>query len=615
MRWLPTFVRSFVVSGLMGLPATAFALNCEEVMNMVTLNIPADIVADTVRNAGSLSAADVQCLESRNAPAAVLEAARRKANASTAASRPAPQPSSAPAELDEEDEEEQLSDEIIDFSKIGTDADEPEPDEGDRPPAIEEAIEAYRANKPATAAQELHRLLRDGIFPKHETTLLYYLGKSLFDLEMYHSAQHYFFEVVRKGPSNPYFKYALPRLDAIANLTGNNYELLRVVAKIPPEAFPRQARNRLYYLLGRRHYISDDLSGALEHFGQVSEKSPLYLRAKYHEGVINQERGKLRSSVMAFREVISTNPDSLGGDRALREVEDLKDLAYINIARIYFGLERFENADTYYSMVERDSSYWPTSLFERAWTNFWKADLNHTLGLLLTVDSPYFSKREFIPEVTILRALTFFNFCEYSEVERLLREFERDHKPMQAELEAFLEKYGKERTIWDQAYESYFEAEHEESALSQALFGRVLRNRQLAALVNHLEMMDEEIAGIELRPTAFRNGIGESLRTMIEEDRQRYKKQAGRELLRELSAQNDALSGLLVQSEIIRFEVVDAQRSEYEFRAQNINELQAGDQQRIDFAVNRDIIYWPFNGEFWRDELGYYRYTENSACQ
>ena len=70
-----------------------------------------------------------------------------------------------------------------------------------------------------------------------------------------------------------------------------------------------------------------------------------------------------------------------------------------------------------------------------------------------------------------------------------------------------------------------------------------------------------------------------------------------------------------MQSEIIRFEVVDAQRSEYEYRAQNLEDLTAGEQQRIDFAVNRDLIYWPFNGEFWRDELGYYRYTEYGSCQ
>jgi hypothetical protein len=43
-----------------------------------------------------------------------------------------------------------------------------------------------------------------------------------------------------------------------------------------------------------------------------------------------------------------------------------------------------------------------------------------------------------------------------------------------------------------------------------------------------------------------------------------------------------------------------------------VDNLDTGD---TDFAVSREIIYWPFNGEFWDDELGYYQYTEQSSCQ
>jgi hypothetical protein len=35
----------------------------------------------------------------------------------------------------------------------------------------------------------------------------------------------------------------------------------------------------------------------------------------------------------------------------------------------------------------------------------------------------------------------------------------------------------------------------------------------------------------------------------------------------------------------------------------------------LDFATAATYIYWPFNGEFWSDELGYYHYTERSSCK
>ena len=403
--------------------------------------------------------------------------------------------------------------------------------------------------------------------------------------------------------------------DSIAQQTGNDAELLRIVDKIPPEQFPRNAKNHLYYLMGRTLYEEkQDLAGSAQYFQQVSAKSDLYMRSKYFEGIINTEREKLKSAVMSFREVMKAQPPVIVGADEAQQVEDMKDLALINVARIYFGLERFDNADNYYAMVDRDSTYWPQSLFERAWTNFWRADLNLALGLLLTVESPYFQEEEYIPEVTVLRALTFFNLCEYEEVERIISGFEKTYKPQQAEIEAFLTQYKDSPQVRDQAYDAFFANAHPGSNLPKALFSRVLRNRDLSALVRHMDMMDEEIKAINTQKSVWRDTVGDALKQQIEQDRIRYKKKAGTELLKELAVQRNTLADLLVQSEIIRFEVTDAQRKDYEFRA-TLTDVEVDRKDVIDFAVSRDIIYWPFNGEFWRDELGYYQYTENGSCE
>jgi CYTH domain-containing protein len=71
---------------------------------------------------------------------------------------------------------------------------------------------------------------------------------------------------------------------------------------------------------------------------------------------------------------------------------------------------------------------------------------------------------------------------------------------------------------------------------------------------------------------------------------------------------------LLQDGDVLKFEVVDAQRVDYEFQVGNPDVDSLAD-RKIDFAVSKEIIYWPFNGEFWEDELGYYRYTEQGACK
>jgi hypothetical protein len=319
--------------------------------------------------------------------------------------------------------------------------------------------------------------------------------------------------------------------------------------------------------------------------------------------------------VKAFRDVYQAEvpPTDV---RTAQELRDLQDLALLDIARIYYGLDKHDNADNYYSLVDRDSRYWPQSVFERSWSTFMGNDLNHTLGLLLTVRTPYYDETEFLPEATVLRALTFFQICEYDEVERILLEFEATHKPMRDELRDFTSRYASEegRGIADQAYEHYFQNEHPDSVLTEAFFARVLRNRDVAGVVRHLDMMEAEIALIDAQKSVWRDSVGAAVREAIEEDRIRYKKRAGLAMLQEMTRQEAYINDLISQSEIIRFEVVDAQRADYQFRAQNAV-VESDDERKIDFATSRDVIYWPFNGEFWQDELGYYRYTERTSCE
>jgi TolA-binding protein len=603
-KWIPCSM--VALAGLLA-STPAYALSCDEILNMVKVNVPSSIVVQTMENSGTrFTADDLRCLVNGGAPEDVIDVARNLVDSSTPTPS-APRPS-APAE-----DEPQGFDSA---SMLAGDINEIAEDSGDSSPAkLDAIIAAYKSKKYLTASKGLSDLLEDDTYPGQTSKIQYYLAKSLYDLGMYHGAQHYFMEVVRRGPRNPYFKYALPRLVGIAKHTGNDYELLRIVHKIPPESFPRQAKNHLYYLMGRKLYEKGELSAAAKYFQQISSKSDLYLRAKYFEGIIHNDREKLRSAVRSFRDVYQAEV-TLADSRSAADLEDLKDLALINIARIYFSLQRYENSDKYYALVNRNSTYWPQSLFERSWTNFYTNNINHSLGLMLTVNSPYYSENEYIPEITIVKSLAYFNFCEYDEVDRLLREFEADTAPMLEELNAFLEKYKSEegRKLADQALDTYFRDDHADSTLHRAMFARVLRNRDLASLMRHLDMMDAEIKLVNQQKAVWRDSAGDQIKKIVEGDRSRYRRRAGQVLLQELLGQYRILKDLTTQSEIIRFEVVDAQRMDYEYKMTTAD-VSSMENKKIDFAVSRDIIYWPFNGEFWQDELGYYRYTENGSCR
>ena len=590
----------------------ASAVGCEDIIKMLGVNVPETIVRDTMENSGTLySADDIRCLAEKGAPELILSTARKLA--ATEAPKEA-----APAREAKEEEPARPASSFDSADELG--ADLPEEDTGEEdsvganPRIVEELIRLYRAKKILTASKGFFDLIEKDQYPEQTSKLHYYLAKCLYELEMYHSAQHYFMQVVRKGPRNPYFKYALPKLVAIAKLTGNDAELMRIVHKIAPESFPRQAKNHLFYLMGRKLYAKGELASSVKYFQQISSKSDLYLRSKFFEGTIHHERGKYKSAVKAFRDVYQSEA-APKDPRELKRMENLKDLSLVNIARIYYEIQRFENADNYYSLVDRGSMYWPESLFERAWAAFMRTDLNLSLGLLLTNNSNYFYDNEYNPEVEVLRALTFFQLCEFNNAEQILLKFEDEYKPIQKELKAFLTKYSSKegQELSDQAFDEYFADDHSESRVQPRLFLKVLRNQDIGSLVRHMDVMENEMSLINQQKSVWRDGVGSHLKKNLERDKMRYKKKAGRYLLKELDNQYQKLGDWMAQSQIIRFEIVDAQRVDYQFKMKN-PELQSQAERKIDFATSREIIYWPFNGEFWEDELGYYRYTEQGSC-
>ena len=130
-----------------------------------------------------------------------------------------------------------------------------------------------------------------------------------------------------------------------------------------------------------------------------------------------------------------------------------------------------------------------------------------------------------------------------------------------------------------------------------------------------MNMMEDELLKIDSQKPQWRDSVGVYLKKIILADKRKYEKRAGKYLLQEMARQGNMLADLIGQSQIVEFEVVDAQRVDYEFKASNANTLNDQSKFDVDFATSADLIYWPFNGEFWSDELGYYNFTEQGSCK
>jgi tetratricopeptide (TPR) repeat protein len=600
----------------------AQATTCNDILNMLNVGVPANTVTATMAASRAVyTQADIDCLASGGAPPAVVMTAQSMK--AVAAPSPTPVPDaptrSAPPSSAIDSGPDIIGDRVGAQPRQLNDGAGPVPENTD-PPLIQEAIKLIKNKKPLSGTLRLYDALKSQNYPDQRTKINYYMARGLEQLEMYHSAQYFFLAVVKDGQNTTYFKYALPKLVKIARITGDESDLIRLAPRIAPEAYPPKAKNQMYYLMGLRKMTQKDpdLSAARKYFSQISSKSSLYLRSRYLEGVIYNKQGKLKSAVRSFRDVYRHRVEARQSSRQSTQTQALKDLSLVNIARIYYKIERFDESTKYFNLVARDSVFWPESLFDGAWSHFMQNNLNESLGHLLTVQSPFFSEEDFLPEVEYLRALTFFNLCEYKEVDGYLLSFESRMKPVQEELKNYVKGYATKeaRRMADKAWDDYFGDRAKQTLIPKSLFTRMLRNQDIRGIVDHMALMDDELDLIDKQKPQWRDTVGEMLRQdVIAKDRRKFKVRAGKFMLAEMARHANILQDLLSASEIVRFEMIDAQRVDYQYKFQNPDIADMATKVDLDFATGTEFIYWPFNGEFWSDELGYYHYTEQGSCK
>lgn len=562
---------------LLALASLAYAdgFGCDEIVQLEDLRVPDESILGVIDEIGrNWTEADVACLRENDvSPRIIDDVARRVEPVDAPDPRPVT-PVVAPQDPDD-----------------------------DAPQAILDLERRARAGKHLTAIAGYVALLDDQSFPEHTTRLQFDLGQSLVALGLPRAAQRPLLEATRKGPKDPTFDAAVTELVQIARATGDDSELMRLAGKVPLSGLPRGARAKMAWLAGRKAYEDDRLTDALAWLDEVDDGSVDAARARALEGVIHHRRAELRAAADAWKEGLASPRPDVDADAKAR----LDDVFELDLARLSYGLGRFDTAADHYERVTRLGPAWGDSLRERAWTSLQQNDPNTTLGLLLTLRAPQL-KDSWQPEAPMLRAVTYYTLCHDDDVTRVLDGFEATYAPMNAELKEVLAEGDGEAAL-----DRWFSGEDlRVTALPRSFFLDVLRDDAFSDALAALDAYEAERAKIAAQPADWRAGPGTFVLAGLADDEARVRRRAGALLLAHVQRTQAELADLLQQSKILRFETVDLQRRALE----DPNPVHAPP-SGPELNLPADPVWesWPFNGEFWDDELGYYRYAEVSRCR
>lgn len=460
------------------------------------------------------------------------------------------------------------------------------------------------------------------------------LAKALYKLKFFQAAYSIFSEIADK-PNHLKYNETLLWLAKLATDLPEPADIVERVGKYNESQvakFNNKEQKDLYwqlnYLLGRYKYRNGQYPEALGLFDKVNRQSKFYVQAQFFGGISNVQLRQSKPAVQAFQRILGAIEE---GDVEVEDEARMRDLAYLSMARTFYSasikLDEQTNAPTvdqtrlsaavkYWNKVDVASEYWLDALFEESWAYFMAGDYSHALGNIHTIESPYFPHANY-PEADVLKAVIYFANCQYDDALTIVAKFRGHYEPIRDALSKQLDDFKKQSNPEEAFYKFLRDVRDDKAHLDPKIAPIVkgsLSDRQLLRNLEYVRVLDEEGKRFDKAPNSFKGSkVADMVKDSVHDARELAVRNAG-DLAKARYERNLAdLNEQLRNGQKILIDITAAQRNQ-------LDQAIAGSQVTVEESKANIVkpddehVIWPFNGEYWRDELGFYRQTITSKC-
>ncbi|HVY48518.1 MAG TPA: hypothetical protein VHB21_21665 [Minicystis sp.] len=461
----------------------------------------------------------------------------------------------------------------------------------------------------------------------------YHLAISLYRLQFY-QASYAIFSSIADKPNHLKFNDTLLWLSKLATQLPEPADIIERVGKFKSDQIARfnnpQQKDlywQLNYLLGRYKYRNRNYEEAIALFEKVDRHSKYYVQAQFFSGISYVQLRKSVPAVKAFQRIVVAIDE---GAEGVEDESRMRDLAFLSMARTYYSASvrlddnnvptidaaKLSAAVKYWNRVDVASEYWLDALFEQSWAYFMAGDYPHALGNIHTLEAPYFPN-SFYPEAEILKAVIAFTICQYDDATTIVARMKKKYEPIRNELQQTLGRFKGEGSE-QQFFQFLKDVRSGKANLSprvKPVVENALSDRQLLRNLEYVRILDEEEGRFKKAPANFRNSpVGNDVTDQLSLARELAIRNAGA-LARERYQRNlDELNEHLRDASKIIIDITAAERNKLD---QQVVSGQLSKEESLTYGVVKpddEHVLWPFDGEYWRDELGFYRQVVTSKC-
>lgn len=310
-----------------------------------------------------------------------------------------------------------------------------------------------------------------------------------------------------------------------------------------------------------------------KHFASIRQGSFYHNKYLFKRALRAYYDGRIDSAISMLKKILLKLDDG----------DPLKDDARKTLARLYYEVGKFSEADFLYQQIEMNIVDQAQSLMERAWVHYRLGNAERAMGLLYSFEAPSYTN-SFTPEFFILKSFIYKDVCHYKKAMQVLDQFKERYG-------SSLDNIYLRRPVQD----------------NHAMLLVVLNKPKINRIWRFLELLEREHQLCQNFPDADLRAYLDKLYSLKREETELKFRQMVTDEYEKMA------------NEMLRFEE-EAHLMEYEIGIDMYQRVHAyhyeeSDSKQPEKTSTDGKVVYAFQGEFWNDELDDYEVKLPNKCQ
>jgi tetratricopeptide (TPR) repeat protein len=477
---------------------------------------------------------------------------------------------------------------------------------------IQNALTQMKSGQYVQASNNLLALSRRPELSAERSQIKYLLGLTMMELNMNQVASFQFVDVIKSGDGK-FTRQALEKLLIVTDKLGDETLLNYAIQRIDVSSVPTQHRDMLFYRMGEIKQKAGQYSEAVQLYSKVASQSRYYLNTLYNMGLSQAEANQTDLALSTFQKLLNSR-------RAASVTDTNKVAAQMAIARTLYQKKDWEASAEAYAKIPRDHILWHDSVFERSWAMLRAARFRSALSNFQTLHSSYYDNF-YIPETLLLRSIVYLYICKYDEMDKVLTLFDKQYGPVEKSIQSFVNTKSSAESYFQELNKAYQIKNDDESEqktrISYLAIRHVADEGDVRRSFSYIRKLLEEKRQIDSNPQIKSSSIGAYSTKLLLNRIRSAKATTGDMVKAHLENMLVELKDLKEQSGLIRYEMINGKKETLKKRiaGKDLGEVQVDDKRDRSFYVQNGFEYYPFQGEYWLDEVGNYHYLGKQNCE